>query len=86
MTPQVSNNDYFLLKKGYIHPTRETRIPIVVRLNPEDPLYTEKLNAMMNQFNQRSFFVSDNLNDPEFMNLIFFVRYYMLSGTKENII
>jgi len=44
----MPHNDFSLVKRGYMHPLRETRIPMVVRLNPEDPLYTEKLNLMMN--------------------------------------
>lgn len=28
------NNDYMLLKKGYINPTRETAVPIFVKLDP----------------------------------------------------
>lgn len=40
------NNDYFILKKGYIHPLREHTIPIVVALNAQDPLYREKCSLI----------------------------------------
>jgi|APSaa5957512535_1039671.scaffolds.fasta_scaffold35699_1 hypothetical protein len=43
MRAPMPHNDYFLLKRGCIHPGRETRIPVIVRLNEADPFYSEKL-------------------------------------------
>lgn len=60
------NNDYFILKKGYIHPLRETTIPIRVALSPQDPLYREKCSLIGNQGMDRTFMVSGNFNTENF--------------------
>jgi hypothetical protein len=58
------DNDYFITRKGYFHPFRKTRVPFTIKLDEaRDPLDKQKVSLMMNRFDQRTFLISDKLND-----------------------
>ena len=62
----MAHNGYCLLKKGFCNPIRETIIPIIVRLNQEDPLFVEKCSLTNNKWNARQFDVSNQMNTEQF--------------------
>ena len=76
-------NDYQILKKGRINFFREMTIPITIGLSPQDPLYAEKVSLVGQKYALRQFMISEKFNSDQFMNLIFYLRYFMFTGTKE---
>ena len=56
-------NDYFLLKKGFVHPFRQLRIPVTAQLSQSDPMFNEKRELMSGK-SARQFYIPKTLNDP----------------------
>ena len=78
----TNGNDYSLMKKGFVNQRKPTRLPFQVTLSKEDPMYKAKV-AAMNGKDTRLLQVFNNINDPQFMELIMFLRYFMMSGSPE---
>jgi hypothetical protein len=80
----AASNDYFLLKRGFVHPFRGFRVDVAAKLSEQDPMFADK-KALMRGMTARRFRIPDSMNDPEFMNYVMFLRYFTWSGSRENL-
>jgi len=79
-----TGNDYFLMKKGAVQPGKPTRLPFRIELSQQDPMWQQKSQAMGvggGKPGARVFHLSSNLNDPQFMEYVHFLRYFLWTGT-----
>ena len=82
----AQTNDYFLMKKGMSHPLKPTKIQLPITLNKDkDPMFNEKVAIMGGKFNSRTFSIGKNMNDPYFMDYVNFMRFYLWTGSQQEL-
>lgn len=74
-------NTRFLLNYGFINEDNDANeFPLVVRLDPEDPLFDQKRKMIWEKNNCRTFRVQANFEEVVMMKFLSFLRFVSFDG------